>query len=135
MLFERYVGSTQRWADAWYLGWQDLTQLQAAGHTIGGHGFRHEAYDRLSVGERARDMQQCAAILRGGLGADLRPASYPFGAVDDGTRRACREAGFVHAFTTRRGWMEGTCDPWLMPRVDTIHVDAFLEEHQACPQA
>ena len=131
-LFERRIGSSARWSRHWYLGWDDLAEMESLGHTIGGHGYSHEPYLRLTPNERREDMSRVARVLRDGLGADIRPFSYPYGSFDDETAVACRESGFVHAFTTESRWVTRGCDPLRLPRVDTIHVDTILKEESAC---
>ena len=129
-LFERYVGSSERWARHWYLGWDDLTHMQAAGHTIGTHGSCHEPLTRLSPDARRRDLRRVQTLLAEGLGSDLRPISYPYGAFDEDTVAACREVGFVHGFTTRRDLIRPGADALTLPRVDTIDVNVLLSNAQ-----
>ena len=133
-LFERHIGSLTRWSRNWYMKWDDIVRLEGLGHTIGGHGYGHEPYNRLNAAEGRRDIHRAAAVLRSGLGADVRPFSYPYGSFDENARAACREAGFAHAFATARGWITPRSDPYQLPRVDTIDVDAVLEEEFACIQ-
>jgi len=133
-LFERHVGSNARWARHWYLGWDDLVTMQSLGHTIGGHGFSHESYARLTAGQRRRDMRRVATVLRDGLGSDIRPFSYPYGSFDDDAAAQCQASGFPHAFTTQASCLTRTCSVLQLPRVDTIHVDAVLGEELACIQ-
>ncbi len=130
-LFENHVGSAARWARRWYLGWDDLVDMQARGHTIGGHGFSHEPYLRLSSAARRDDMRRSFAMLQTGLGSCIRPFSYPFGSHDADVASVCRNAGFVHGFTTRQGWVSGAPDTHSLPRVDTIDVDAVLDKEHA----
>ena len=131
-LFEQHVGSMQRWAGEWYMGWDELVYLHSVGHTIGAHGYGHEPYLRLTPAQRRQDLRRIAAVLRGGLGADIRPFSYPYGSFDDDTCAACRETGFAHAFTTQRQWIDSDSDTHCLPRIDTIHVGKVLEEELAC---
>ena len=131
-VFEQHIGSSARWARHWYLGWEDLVRMQAAGHTIGAHGYCHEPYTRLSPTERRQDLRRVAVVLRSGLGSDIRPLSYPYGQWDDDTRAACREAGFAHAFTTEKRWIIEGSDVFALPRVDTIDVGAVLEDEVEC---
>jgi len=131
-LFEQHVGSSTRWSRHWYLGWDDLVKIQSLGHTIGGHGHSHEPYDRLRNDEIRHDLLQSAAVLREGLGPEVRPFSYPYGCYNNQAVAACREAGFVHGFTTHRAWVEPHADPLRLPRFDAIDVNAVLREKQAC---
>ncbi len=131
-LFKRHVGSPARWSRHWYLGWDDLVRMQSLGHTIGGHGFSHEPYIRLSPTEQGQDMRRAGRVLHDGLGADIRPFSYPFGGFDDTICTTCRASGFSHAFTTEERWVTRQSDLLKLPRVDTIHVDAVLRQELAC---
>jgi peptidoglycan/xylan/chitin deacetylase (PgdA/CDA1 family) len=134
-MFEQHVGSSARWSKAWYLGWDDLVEMSALGHTVGAHGYTHEPLTRLALHERRQDLQRIAAVLRSGLGSDIRPVSYPYGQWDEDTCRACSEAGFAHAFTTQPHWITKASDALALPRVDTIKVDALLKEQVQCQQA
>ncbi len=131
-LFESHVGSSVRWARHWYLGWDDLVKIRSAGHTIGGHGHSHEPYDRLAPDEVRQDVLQVANVLREGLGPDVRPFSYPYGSYNNQAVAACREAGFVHGFTTHARWLQRHGDPLRLPRFDTIDVNSLLRGELTC---
>ena len=134
-LFEKHIGSSARWAQHWYLDWDDLWAMQAAGHTIGGHGFSHEPLARLSPSEQRRDVGRMASILTEGLGRDIRPFSYPYGSFDAATADACRDAGFLQAFTTCGQPIHRDANVMNLPRIDTIHVEAELQKERACAHA
>ena len=132
-LFARHVGDPRQVASRWYLDSEAVVMLAEAGHTIGGHGFDHEPYLHLSAREQVRDFSRCASVLREILGPDLRPFSYPYGSFDGGVAWRCHEAGFAQAFTTRPGWIRRNDDVHALHRLDTIGVDAFLEQELSCP--
>ena len=133
-LFVRHVGSPTRWARTWYLSWDDLAALQTGGHTIGGHGYAHEPYTRLTGGQMRTDARRCTQLLDQGLGCDLRPFSYPFGRYNTDAQAAVAQAGFVHAFTTESSWLQRSHSVLSLPRVDTINVSVELTQEQpACP--
>ncbi len=131
-LFAERVGDVGEFASRWYMNWESVSHLECSGHTIGGHGHVHEPLMRLTEVEQSRDMGRCAAVLREGLGPGVRPFSYPFGSVDGKIARRCGDCGFVNGFTTQRGWIEASGDAHRLSRVDTIHVDSFLEKELAC---
>ena len=131
-LFRQHVGDPQTVARHWYLDLCQVMGLHDAGHTIGGHGFAHEPYERLSSDERGHDLRASAAALESLLGPGARPFSFPYGSFDEGIAWRCAAAGFATAFTTRPGWITGGDDTFQLNRVDTIHVDAFMEEELAC---
>lgn len=134
-LFERHIGSSARWARHWYMSWDDLVALESSGHTVGGHGYLHEPYDRLSAEECRCDVARVATVLRDGLGPDKRPFSYPYGSVTDMASVACAAVGFPHAFTTRQAMLTADGDLHHLPRFDTIAVTASLQTGLLCTPA
>jgi peptidoglycan/xylan/chitin deacetylase (PgdA/CDA1 family) len=131
-VFERRIGSMTRWARHWYLSWEDVAAMEAQGHTLGAHGFNHEPYTRMSAVERRHDLHRAASVLHNGLGPDVRPFSFPYGRYDHDACAACRDAGFAHGFTTEERWAMVSDDPYRMPRVDTIHVQAAMNTEVPC---
>ena len=131
-LFEEYVGSRKRWSRDWYLGWENLVEMQALGHSIGGHGNSHEPLTCLTPAQGRADIRQTARVLNDGLGPDIRPFSYPLGRYDESTMAFCREAGFAAFFTTEPHWIRSGADARRLPRVDAINVTAALERDLAC---
>ncbi|GMU35892.1 MAG: polysaccharide deacetylase family protein [Phycisphaerae bacterium] len=131
-LFRAHVGDPQTWTQRWYLSGRDARELDAAGHTIGGHGFSHEPLTRLSGDDADTDVRRCAAVLTDLLGPAQRPFSYPFGAHDDRIADVLRRCGFAAGFTTRSALLTRPIHRWRLPRVDTIHVAAFTERSAVC---
>jgi len=131
-LFETHIGSPRRWAQKWYLSWDDLVSLRSRGHTVGGHGFSHEPYGHLREDEQRLDLAKAAQLLREGLGPELRPFSYPYGSVTAASAALCCKVGFVQAFGTQERWLTRADDPYHWPRVDTIHVNEFVEREISC---
>lgn len=131
-LFETHVGSARRWSRDWYLSWDDVVALQSAGHTVGGHGYAHEPLERLTEAEQAKDIRRVSDLFEDAFGRTFRPFSYPYGRVSSCTPALCRESGFVDAFTTQARWLSANDHRFLCPRVDTIHVDQFIEQEPAC---
>ncbi len=125
-LFSRYVGSQQAWAERWYGSWTQWRAMEAEGHTVGGHGYHHERYTLLETDEQFDDLRRTMSLLQDRLGNAARPFSYPYGAHDDGTARACMAVGFTGAFTTREGLNDRKTDRYRLCRVDTIAVDRWL---------
>ncbi len=131
-LFRKHIGSMEDYALRWYMNVSDLRRMQAAGHTIGGHGFSHEPYGGMTQTEQLDDMMDSHAILSSKLDGVYtrnrplypRPFSYPYGQYKGGAERACRTAGFATAFTTERRCADDTCGPYRLPRVDAMYLEA-----------
>ena len=134
-LFEYYVGDNREYASRWYMQWDQLADLQGAGHTIGGHSHNHLPYTLLTTAEQSDDMSRCASAITKRLGRRHRPFSYPYGDHDASAANCCNRAGFVNGFTTREDWIGRTQDGHSLARVDTIHVDLFLERELSCREA
>ena len=131
-LFARHVPDHQEITRCWYLDPQEVVGLHNAGHTIGGHGYAHEPYLRLTPARQTWDMRRSAEVLNSLLGLGIRPFSFPYGDFDGAVARRCAEAGFVQAFTTRPGWIAAGDDAFRLNRVDTIDADAFVEKELSC---
>lgn len=131
-LFIGHVGDPSDYARRWYSQTDQLVDMQNAGHTIGGHGHLHEPYARLSACQQVADMSRCWEVLAERLGSRQRPFSYPYGSYSNDIAHRCAFSGFVNGFTTQQGWVRPSDDAHRLCRVDTIHVDAFLEREFAC---
>lgn len=131
-LFQRHIGDPIEWGARWYLKKDELLDLRSRGHTIGGHGYSHEPYARLSHSAQEEDLVRCAQTLSDVLGAGVRPFSYPYGSFNEGTSEICRRVGFAQAFTTESRWCMDNDDVMLCPRVDTIHVRQHLQSELPC---
>lgn len=126
-LFFEHIGDPKTWGRRWYLTVDELRSMRQAGHTIGGHGYHHEPFARMSSAEKQRDMALCAEVLDAFLDNEARPFSYPYGSVDEETCRLCRAFGFTFAFTTESSWSTPDHGAMRLPRVDAVNVHRFLE--------
>jgi peptidoglycan/xylan/chitin deacetylase (PgdA/CDA1 family) len=129
-VFEKHLGESAAWARRWYVTVEEVEELVGLGHTVGGHGYRHEPLSRLSPADRVHDLRRLATMLNERLGIAPRPFSYPYGDFDPTVQSAVAEAGFVQAFTTRRAWITPLSNPFTLPRVDTINVSEMLKSER-----
>lgn len=125
-LFAECVGAQRDWVPRWYGTVDQWRDLQARGHVIGGHGYWHEPLGRMAADEAADDIRRCMKFLREAFGERPRPFSYPFGSLNDAVAAACRQAGFVAAYTTSHGWNHAGTRPYRLHRIDTIRVETTL---------
>lgn len=83
----KYVESNQRY----YLSWQQLKEMQAAGATIGNHTYDHTHLIRHLPGESKEawqkritdDIQHAAKMIEARLGTKPTLFVYPYGEYDD----------------------------------------------------
>jgi len=130
-LLAKHVGPQEEWARRWYLTSEQVREIHAAGHVIGGHSFAHDPYARLSAETLERDIGRCAWSLRNILGQGERPFAYPFGSVHSRSADLLRAAGFTKAFGTQSTWLTRESQSMNLPRIDTIHVNPALQEATA----
>lgn len=87
-------------AAEWFMSREQLLDLQARGHALGGHGYAHAAYPTLTPVEQAWDMGRAAALMNGLFGRRARAIAFPFGRHDGTTRALAAAFGYMRAFTT-----------------------------------
>ncbi len=104
--------------DDWYMSASELLELQSAGHSLGGHGFKHVPFTTLTSKEQAAEMHKSQTLMSQLFGAMSRTLAYPFGRASRETEAIAKAAGYTHCFTTDN-------------RVDA----KFLEQTIAAPAA
>ncbi|MEW6252363.1 MAG: polysaccharide deacetylase family protein [Planctomycetota bacterium] len=87
-------------ASEWYLRADQLVKLEDAGHALGGHGFDHVPYSRLTPQAQAADMHRALRTMQAVCGARPRPIAYPFGGCDEATESIAAACGHTIGFTT-----------------------------------
>lgn len=85
------------------MNWTQVEKLHNSGLvTIGGHTVTHPALEQCDESQARREIEESAAELRGRLGLDFVPFSYPQGGTPPAPVQAMvREAGYGCAFTGR----------------------------------
>ena len=95
----------------------DAAQIKAlhrAGMTIGSHGIDHRNWTTLDAQALAQELAQSRAVLQAICGQPLTTAGIPFGGYDARVLAALRQAGYLAAYSSDRGWMNP--DAFLRPR-------------------
>lgn len=91
---------------------EDVQALASAGCAIGFHTLAHEPLPTLSDEELVRALHDGRAEL----GIAVTTIAYPHGKADQRVAAAARAAGFVRGFTSARGPVSPSTDPFLIPR-------------------
>jgi peptidoglycan/xylan/chitin deacetylase (PgdA/CDA1 family) len=101
-----------------FMSWAQLQELIANGWQIEGHTINHPhlVKDNLTTADLEKELKEAKSILEKGLNRKVRFFAYPFGDYNTAIRLKVREAGYLMAFTTERGWA-GSSDQLLVPRV------------------
>ncbi len=81
----------------------DIAALEAAGMTIGSHGFDHVDWRRLDAPGRQRELIEARAALRALCAGEVATAAIPFGAYDRTVLKHLKAAGYDAAYTSDGG--------------------------------
>lgn len=102
-----------------FLNWDNVRTLVQRGVGIGAHASCHWP---MHGQETTQNLHQQALRPRQRIAAEIGPCrhfAYPFGNTADVCARswqAVRDAGYEYAFTTVSGTLDGSNNPWLLPR-------------------
>jgi peptidoglycan/xylan/chitin deacetylase (PgdA/CDA1 family) len=87
--------------DFW-MTWDQIRELRAAGMHIGGHSVSHPQLAALSMDDQHREITGCQARLEAELGEPMRYFSYPFGGREsfaESTQEILASSGVEFAFS------------------------------------
>src|SRR4051812_32632510 len=98
-----YVNSNTIGSSAAFLSWEELGELVADGHEIGGHTLDHVDLTAVDASEAARQVGQDREALAA-HGLAVTGFAYPFGARSESVESIVRDCGYRSA---RRSW--GLC--------------------------
>jgi Predicted xylanase/chitin deacetylase len=89
-----------------YMSWEQLQELAEKGWQIEGHTINHPylVKDKLGTAELKRELREAKDILEKRIGCSVRFFAYPYGDYNADVVREVKEAGYLMAFTTERGW-------------------------------
>lgn len=83
-----------------YMGWQELRSLQAAGQSIGAHGWSHELLTHCNERELRAELVDSRILLEDKLGTPITTMSLPGGRYNRRVLAACQEAGYTQIYTS-----------------------------------
>ena len=101
------------------LNWEEVEQLSAQGHEIGGHTVDHVILGRQSPEVRHQQIAASVHQLERRLGQPVRGFAYPNGGPGDFGQpdvEVLSELGVQYALTTRPGFANGG-DAFSLPRI------------------
>jgi peptidoglycan/xylan/chitin deacetylase (PgdA/CDA1 family) len=90
-----------------WMTWDNVRQLRAAGMHIGGHTMNHPFLTRLSADEQEQEIVGCKNRIEKELGEPMRYFAYPYGSRDsfnENTRRSLAQHGVELAFSFYNGY-------------------------------
>jgi peptidoglycan/xylan/chitin deacetylase (PgdA/CDA1 family) len=90
-----------------WMTWEKIRKLRAAGMHIGGHTVTHPVLARLAPDEQEREVVGCKERIEAELGEPMRYFSYPDGgrkSFNEDTRRCLVDNGVEYAFSYYGGY-------------------------------
>jgi len=96
-----------------FLGWEQLRQLQAAGHTVQSHGWSHKFLTACNDRDLKHELQISRQTLEERLGEKVEEISIPGGRWDERVLRACAEAGYRQVYVS---------EPWMATEMFGVKV-------------
>ncbi|AET66608.1 putative xylanase/chitin deacetylase [Desulfosporosinus orientis DSM 765] len=100
-----------------FLSWSQLKELSAHGWEIEGHTVNHPNLSQLDVTSVFNELSQSKELLERGLGIPVNYLAYPYGILSPDIVKAAKDAEYLMAFTTDRGWADLELDEWHLKRV------------------
>ena len=83
-----------------YMGWEQLRELQQAGHIIGAHGWTHTLLTHCNEKELNHELADARLVLEQKLGTQVTTMSLPGGRYNRRVLAACQRAGYQQIFTS-----------------------------------
>ena len=99
------------------LSWDQLRDLTSNGWLVESHTVSHYDLTELDSGKLAQELNDSKTSLEKQLGLNVDYFAYPSGRFNEKVKIAVKNAGYLMAFTTKRGWADRTADPFLIHRV------------------
>jgi peptidoglycan/xylan/chitin deacetylase (PgdA/CDA1 family) len=119
---DRYRGCCE--ADR-MLRWDEVRDLRARGHAIGGHGRTHRELATLSLEDARGEAAGCALDIEEQVGERPRLFCYPRGSESVAVRRVVGEAGYEAACTVRPGPNPRGTEPLALRRTEVSGSDTL----------
>jgi peptidoglycan/xylan/chitin deacetylase (PgdA/CDA1 family) len=110
-----------------WMDWEMLREMRAAGMTVAGHTVTHQVLARTSIKRQREEILGCGARLAEEMGEPMRYFSYPIGkpgSFDAATQDCLREAGVRYAFSYYGGFRR--FGDWNNYDVRRVAVETYL---------
>jgi peptidoglycan/xylan/chitin deacetylase (PgdA/CDA1 family) len=123
-LFDEEFGAQEAVARGFYLGAEQMREMDASGMVIGSHGVNHYVFSKLAVDEQRSEISNSFATLSRILGKPVTTFCYPYGGrhtFTSDTPALLDEAGSRFAFAVDARDVSAddlTKTPQALPRFD-----------------
>lgn len=99
------------------LTWKEVKELDQAGWDIQSHTLTHPDLTTLDAKTLKHELAASKATLEKELGKPILFFAYPSGKYNDTVVQAVKNAGYLMAFSTQKGWTDEKMNPLLVHRV------------------
>jgi len=99
------------------LSWSQLKDLTRNGWLVESHTVSHYDLTKLDSRKLAQELNDSKTSLEKHLGTKVDFFAYPSGQFNENVEKAVKNAGYLMAFTTQRGWANRAMNPLLIHRV------------------
>ena len=96
-----------------FLGWDELRELQLAGHSVQSHGWSHKFLTTCIESELNDELRMSKHAIEDRLGAGVEEISIPGGRWNTRVLRACADAGYRNVYVS---------EPWMAAEMFGIKV-------------
>ncbi len=105
-----------------YLDWNQVRELDRSGLiTIGGHTVNHRNLTMLPAADQREEIADNKLMIERKLGHAIRHFAYPYGAYNDDSIQAVRDAGYLTAVTTIGGTAQPTGPAYELRRLHSAY--------------
>lgn len=99
------------------LTWKEVKELDQEGWDIQSHTLTHPDLTKISSHLLEQELVDSKAILEKELGKPIQFFAYPSGKHNDAVVQGVKNAGYLMAFSTLKGWTDEKMNPFLVHRV------------------
>lgn len=100
-----------------FMSWHQLKELVANGWEIEGHTTNHPYLTKIDPSTVLSELNPSKELLEKELGHPVNFFAYPYGDLNANVVQALKDAGYLMAVTTERGWADGKADAWHVHRI------------------
>lgn len=86
-----------------FCDWSHLSEMQAEGMIIGGHGQSHRFFADMSVEDSQTELTQSKKLIEAGIGSQINSMSFPGGRCSANNLDQARSAGYGQIFGSKFG--------------------------------
>ncbi|HEY7497055.1 MAG TPA: polysaccharide deacetylase family protein [Vicinamibacterales bacterium] len=103
-----------------FIGWTDVERMAVGGISFGGHGVDHLLLTQVSDDDVRREVRGSKQMMQDKFAQTVPTFSYPNGYWTPPIAREVEDAGYRLAFTTKRGFVSCSDEPFTVRRLN-IH--------------